>query len=216
MKANLNPRPRVPHSPGEPRSSRRDFVGQLGAGMTAAVLASLWPHALADAAAADDAIARGQTARYKVLTAAQANDFGAVADRIIPPDDAPGARAVGVVFFADRMLAGLNADQKPAFDKALVAMNAAAATLVPGSASFVALTATQQDAVLESIETTDGFALMRAITVAGYFSHPSYGGNRGNAGWKAIGFEDRMMWASPFGYYDRPEVMARLLPRKTT
>jgi hypothetical protein len=148
--------------------------------------------------------------------AAQANDFGAVADRIIPPDDAPGARAVGVVFFADRMLAGLNADQKPAFDKALLAVNAAARTLVPAATSFVALTAEQQDAVLESIETTDGFALMRAITVAGYFSHPSYGGNRDNAGWKAIGFEDRMMWASPFGYYDRPEVMARLLPRKAT
>jgi len=94
-----------------------------------------------------------------------------------------------------------------------VAVNAAARKIAPAAASFASLTASQQDAVLESIETTDAFALLRAITVAGYFSHPSYGGNRGNAGWKAIGFEDRMMWSSPFGYYDRPEVMARLLPR---
>jgi gluconate 2-dehydrogenase gamma chain len=206
----------VADSPTQPGPSRRDFVARLGAGASAAWLASIWPEALADAAEAAAATATGQAPKYRVLTAAQANDFGAVADRIIPPDDAPGARAVGVVFFADRMLAGLNADQKPEFDKALVAGNAAARTLVPAAASFVALTTKQQDAVLESIETTDGFALMRAITVAGYFSHPSYGGNRGNAGWKAIGFEDHMMWASPFGYYDRTEVMARLLPRKTT
>jgi hypothetical protein len=205
----------VADSPTQPGPSRRDFVARLGAGVSAAWLASIWPEALADAAEAAGAAATGQAPKYRVLTAAQANDFGAVADRIIPPDDAPGARAVGVVFFADRMLAGLNADQKPEFDKALAAVNAAARTLVPAAASFVALSTTQQDDVLESIETTDGFALMRAITVAGYFSHPSYGGNRGNAGWKAIGFEDRMMWTSPFGHYDRPEVMARLLPRKS-
>lgn len=210
----LERRDSVADSPTQPGTSRRDFVARLGAGVSATWLASIWPQALADAAEAAGATATGQAPKYRVLTAAQANDFGAVADRIIPPDDAPGARAVGVVFFADRMLAGLNADQKPELDKALAAVNAAARTLVPGAASFAALTTPQQDDVLKSIETTDGFALMRAITVAGYFSHPSYGGNRGNAGWKAIGFEDRMMWASPFGHYDRPEIMARLLPRK--
>ena len=203
-------------SPTESPSSRRDFVSRLGAGVSAAWLAALWPQAIADAAEAADAAARGQTPAYRALSAEQANDFGAVADRIIPPDDTPGARAVGVVFFADRMLAGSGADQKPAFIKALSAVNAAAKKRLHKSASFAALTATQQDDVLASIDTTDDFNLLRGVTLSGYFSHPSYGGNRGNAGWKAIGFEDRMMWSSPFGYYDRPEVMARLLPRKTT
>jgi hypothetical protein len=179
------------------------------------MLASLWPDALADAAEAREAIAVGQTPRYRVLTAAQANDFGAVADRILPPDDAPGAREAGVVFFADRMLAGFGAPQKGEFDNALMDVNAAARTLV-GTASFAALAPKQQDDVLTSVEKTDGFALLRTITLAGYFSHPRRGGNRDSAGWKAIGFEDRMSWTPPFGYYDRPDVMAKLLPRKAT
>ena len=216
MEANQNPRLRVPDSSSGSRPSRRDFVSQLGAGVSAALLASLWPQALADVAAAEDAVALGQTPRYKTLTVAQANDFGAIADRIIPPDDTPGARAAGVVFFADRMLAGFGAAQMPAFDKALAAVNAASRKRVAKTASFAALSAKQQDEILASIETTDGFGVLRAITVAGYFSHPSYGGNRDQGGWKAIGFEDRMQWAPPFGYYDRPAVIAQLLPRKTT
>jgi gluconate 2-dehydrogenase gamma chain len=206
----------VSDSPAETRQtrqSRRDFVSRLGAGVSAAWLAAVWPQALADATEADEAVARGQVPEYRALTPEQANDFGAIADRIIPPDDTPGARAVGVVFFADRMLAGFGADQKPAFVKALSAVNAAARKRGLNGA-FAALTRKQQDQVLESIEKTDEFGLLRGVTLAGYFSHPSYGGNRGNAGWKAVGFEDRMQWSSPFGYYDRPEVMARLLPRR--
>src|SRR5215207_3765735 len=192
MRANQNPRPRVPDSPGEPRSSRRDFVSQLGAGMSAAVLASLWPQALADAAAAEDAAALGQTPRYKALTAAQANDFGAIADRIIPPDDTPGARAAGVVFFTDRMLvARIAAHYRPAFDKALLAVNTATREHGHDVASFSALTTKQQDEVLTSIETTADFEMLRRFTIWGYFSHPSYGGNRDKGGWKTIGFEDR-------------------------
>ena len=205
-------------APSESPSSRRDFVSRLGAGISAAWLATLWPEALADAAEAGEAAARGQTPTYRALSREQANDFGAFADRIIPPDDAPGARAVGVVFFADRLLAGAGAGagQKPAFVKALAAVNAAARKRVRDGGAFATLTPQQQDEVLASIDTTDDFNLLRGVTIAGYFSHPCYGGNRGNAGWKAIGFEDRMMWSSPFGYYDRPDVMARLLPRKAT
>jgi hypothetical protein len=85
----------VADSPTQPGPSRRDFVARLGAGVSAAWLASIWPQALADAAEAAGATATGQAPKYRVLTAAQADDFGAIADRIIPPDDAPGARAVG-------------------------------------------------------------------------------------------------------------------------
>ena len=82
-------------------SSRREFVF----GLTAATIAAIWPAALADAATATELAAQGQQPTYRTLTAQQAADFGAAADRIIPPDDAPGARAAGVVFFADRVLA---------------------------------------------------------------------------------------------------------------
>ena len=80
--------------------------------------------------------------------------------------------------------------------------------------SFAALPTSLQDDVLRSVEKTDAFNLLRTVTISGYFSHPSHGGNRNNAGWKTIGLEDRMSWTPPFGYYDRPDVMARLLPGK--
>jgi hypothetical protein len=39
-------------------------------------------------------------------------------------------------------------------------------------------------------------------TLYGFLGNSSYGGNRDNVGWKLIGFEDRMAYQPPFGYYD--------------
>jgi len=191
--------------------SRRDFITLLGTTASAAWIASIWPPALADAAAANG---ESQAQGFRALTAQQAADFTAIADRIIPRDETPGARDVGVVFFADHLLSSFAPDKKPTFDKALAEVNAAVRKRYPNAASFAALTTVQQDETLKSIESTDAFDTLRNVTVNGYFSHPGHGGNRNMAGWKAIGFEDRMSWTSPFGYYDRPEVMARLVPRK--
>jgi gluconate 2-dehydrogenase gamma chain len=204
----------VSDTPPPPRRSRRDFITLLGASASAAWLAAMWPDALADAAAAQRETADGQQPRYRSLTAQQAQDFGAAADRIIPRDDTPGARDLGVVFFADRLLTSFAPERKPAFDRALVELNAAARKQVPNARSFASLTPAQQDDTIRSIETTDGFGVLRAVTVAGYFSHPRHGGNLDSASWKAIGFEDRMSWTPPFGYYDQPEIMATLLPRR--
>jgi hypothetical protein len=126
----------------------------------------------------------------------------------------PGARDLGVVFFADRLLASFAPERKPAFDKALAEVNDAARRLTPSAASFAALSIAQQDEALRTIESTEAFDVLRTVTVAGYFSHPSHGGNRDGTGWKAIGMVDRMAWTPPFGYYDRPDVMARLLARR--
>ena len=41
-----------------------------------------------------------------------------------------------------------------------------------------------------------------ADTVLGFLGNPSYGGNRGEMGWKQIGFEHDMAYDPPFGYYD--------------
>ena len=200
------------NTPPDPARSRRDFIALLGTTASTALLATIWPPAIADAHEAAHAASQGQAPRYRALTDQQAQDFGAAADRIIPRDDAPGARDVGVVFFADHLLASFAPARKPAFDQALVALNEAARKHALKATSFAALTTTQQDETLRSIETTDAFNLLRTITIAGYFSHPSHRGNRNEAGWKAIGFQDRMSWTPPFGYYDQPDVMARLMP----
>ena len=198
--------------PPDPVRSRRDFIALLGTTASTAWLATIWPPAIADAREAADAASHGQAPRYRALTEQQADDFGAAADRIIPRDDAPGARDVGVVFFADHLLATFSPARKPEFDQAVAALNEAARKHVPAAGSFASLTPSQQDETLRSIQTTNAFNLLRTITISGYFSHPSHRGNRDQAGWKAIGFQDRMSWTSPFGYYDQPDVMARLMP----
>ena len=57
--------------------------------------------------------------------------------------------------------------------------------------------------LLGAIEKSDFFEVVRTHTLLGFLGSPSYGGNRSGAGWKYIGFEDRMTWKPPFGYYDR-------------
>ena len=206
----------VSDAPPNPARSRRDFITLLGTTASTAWLATIWPPAIADSREAAHAASQGQAPQYRALTQQQAEDFGAAADRIIPRDDAPGARDVGVVFFADHLLASFSPARKPAFEQALVTLNEAARKRVPTVSSFASLSASDQDEVLRSIETTDAFNLLRTITISGYFSHPSHRGNRDQAGWKAIGFQDRMSWTPPFGYYDQPEVMARLMPWRRT
>ena len=200
--------------PPDAGASRREFLALLGSATGAAWLAAVWPAALADAAAAQQAAASGQAPQFRTLTARQAADLGAFADRIIPPDDTPGAKDAGVVHFVDHMLSTIRASRKPDFEKALVDLARATRRRVPRGGTFASLSATQQDAVMRAMETTPAFATLRDATLAGYLSHPSYGGNRNGVAWKAIGFEDRMTWQPPFGYYDRPDVMAQLLPRR--
>lgn len=49
---------------------------------------------------------------------------------------------------------------------------------------------------------SDFFELVRRHTIFGFFSHPQYGGNRGQIGWTLLGFEDAGAYQPPFGYYD--------------
>lgn len=74
--------------------------------------------------------------------------------------------------------------------------------MFPSSASIAALTGDQQIQLIHAIEHTGFFELLRTHTMYGFLGNPSYGGNRDEAGWKLIGFENRGAYQSPFGYYD--------------
>ena len=79
------------------------------------------------------------------------------------------------------------------------------AELFPASKSIAALRPSEQIRLLEAIEKTEFFDLVRTHTILGFFGNPSYGGNRNQVGWKLIGFEDRFQFEPPFGYYDGAE-----------
>lgn len=183
--------------PGNP--SRRSFLRVSGGIVGGSWLALQWPALLtiAEAAAADHSAGSA----FKYLAPAEAAGLEAMAARIIPTDETPGAREAGVIHFIDRALGEFVAEAAGDVRVGLEDLDSRAATLEAGS-RFAQLDAASQDALLRQIEATPFFGLVHFLTVAGMFALPSYGGNRDMLGWQLLGFDHRHGWSPPFGHYD--------------
>lgn len=174
--------------------NRREWIlGSLGMAALP-LIASAHEHAHAAAAQAN--------AKFDYFEPATAEDLAAMAAQIIPSDDGPGATEAGAVFFIDRALTTFAADQQSAYRAGLADVQARREAKFPGSTSFASLTKSQQFQLLQSTEKTSFFDLLRTHTILAWLGPPEYGGNRGQVGWKYIGFEDAGAFDSPFGYYD--------------
>lgn len=187
-------------SPIESLSSRRDFVTAL-AGVGAAWIVSDWIAVESALAHASQAVSQQPAAPFAVLTAQEAEDLGAVCERIMPSDDTPGAREAGVIYFIDKSLQTFNKDALPFARAGLKDLNKRAAKRKAGM-RFSQLGPAEQDALLKEIENTEFFGGARFLTMVGMFANPSWGGNRDNVGWKLLGFEPHAAHKPPFGYYD--------------
>ena len=162
-----------------------------------------WP-ALARAAHEAHQAAQSETpASFTLLAADDAADIDALAARIVPSDEWPGAREAGTVYFIARALASFFAPWRESFMGGLRGFQAAAREAHPASPAFAALTPARQDEFLHTVDRTPFFEQARTLTLCSMFSMPKYGGNRGGAGWQLLGFEDRHVFEPPFGYYDR-------------
>lgn len=164
--------------------------------------------ALAEVAAAQqhahDAVQSAIPPSFQTLDPAMAADIEAIASQIIPSTDGPGAREAGVIYFVDRALSTFDADLRDAYHTGMALIQQKRQEMFPGSASVATLSGDQQIQLIHGIEHTEFFELLRTHTMYGLLGNPSYGGNRDQIGWKLIGFEDRMAYQPPFGYYDAP------------
>lgn len=145
---------------------------------------------------------RLQQAAFANLGAEEAAEFTAIAARIIPSDETPGATEAGVIYFMDNVLG--DPERKPVLEAlrdGLRELQYQVAT-EHNLGFFAELDAQQQDKMLRANERTAFFNTMRYLTIAGTFSLPEYGGNRDNIGYNIIGFENPGGWAPPFGFYD--------------
>jgi gluconate 2-dehydrogenase gamma chain len=149
----------------------------------------------------------------RVFTPAQAKEVEAVAARIIPTDDTPGAREAGVIWFIDGALDSFASDQRDPIVNGLPDLEAAVAKAHPGQTLFSALSDEQQDALLKGMEEGPFFQAMWFATISGMFALPKYGGNADYIGWDLIGQEHVFEHKPPFGWYDRPENQQALLGR---
>jgi len=165
-------------------------------------LAPLSAAVLAAQEHAHEVMRSARPAAFSVLSSEEAREIEALASQIIPSDDSPGAREAGVIYFIDRALATFDADKGALYTEGMRRTQANRLELFPNSQSIAALRPAEQIRLLQAIENTEFFDLLRTHTILGFFGNPSYGGNRDLAGWKLIGFEDRFHFEPPFGYYD--------------
>ena len=117
-------------------------------------------------------------------------------------DQQAAAREAGVIYFIDRALGTIMADDLEPVREGLRDFEANLREKHPDATAFSALPHPQQIEALHAIEESDFFDRIRTLTIAGMFAHPSYGGNRDKAGWRLLHFDDRHVWTPPFGYYD--------------
>ena len=176
--------------------SRRDWMA------TSWLLAAL-PEIAAAQEHAHNAVKSATPPGFSYLDDAAAREIGALAECILPSDETPGAKEAGVIYFIDRALTTFAKDQQDVYRAGLSEAEQNRLKLFPGSENIAALTEEQRMEVVKSIERTPFFQALRFHTLAGFLSDPSYGGNRGGAGWQAISFDNAMTHEPPFGFYDR-------------
>lgn len=185
---------------------RRSFIQHAGASLLAAW--ALPAPAFADAASAAADALRAPPARPEALSAAAFRTLEAVTARIVPSDTTPGAREAGAAWFIDRLVARWMRDMKAPLVGTLAACDAAA--VAKGASTFSALAPDPQDAVIAALPVPQRRLLIQ-LTCAGLLSNPIHGGNRGEVGWKLVGHDSAMQFTPPYGYYDQPENLARLV-----
>lgn len=180
--------------------SRRAFLQSTSTLAKGSFIVLAAPGILAACKQADEAI-NADTEQFTTLTAIEARELRAIASRIIPSDETPGAEEAGVIYFIDAVL-GDNRDEEYSNVRDALREVQYNAALEYSVSYFADLTTTQQDELLAQIENTSFFATIRYLTIAGMFSLPSYGGNKNKLGYELIGFDDQHAWAPPFGFYD--------------
>ena len=175
--------------------SRRRFLKSTGA-LTGASLFRVGAPSLAAITQAACS-ARDEGAAFKTLGAEEAADFAAIAARLIPTTDTPGATEAGVIWFWDNVLGEY-------FDWTLQDVRALREQMIADlDKPFAELPATEQDAAIRTVENDYRFKFWRNLTIFGFFGMAKYGGNKDHLSWNLIGFEGHHgAWAPPFGYYD--------------
>jgi gluconate 2-dehydrogenase gamma chain len=139
-----------------------------------------------------------QTSGLRVLSAAEYFALAAVCERVYPRDESPGAQDLGIPTFIDAALARAGL---PGWADGLLTALARldAASLRRFGAAFGDARAADQEALLEAWAAEadgDNRQFIRNVVSAaleGALGDPTYGGNRGGAGWSSFGFQ-----ADPF------------------
>lgn len=181
--------------------TRRTFLQGSGTFVGSTMMRAAAPSLVAVSQAA--CTARDAGAAFENITSAEAREFIAVAARILPTTDTPGATEAGAVYFADKAFGSFLADTLELARVQLAEFLSGIKEAYPGADRFSDLDEADQDAYLKMKERSPFFQGARFLTIFGVFGMASYGGNRDDIGWKLLGMDGPPhAWSYPFGYYD--------------
>ena len=177
------------------RPSRRDFLALVAAGVAACRRRDASPTTSSSSTATAPSASAALPAT-RVLPAAEARIVDAIATRILPSDDGPGARETNALGFIDGQLS--SGDLAP-LGMGVIAI----ARIVDGEATrrhsiaFVDLDGDRQDAILSDLSEAklpvafpqrEAFRLLHMLTLEAFLSDPIHGGNTNMIGWKWVRF----------------------------
>src|SRR5277367_307154 len=114
------------------RVDRRDFLARTATGLGAAWISANWSAAVAASAHARLAAISEAPLKFEFFSEEQAIDVAAIASRIIPSDDSPGATEAGAVYFIDRALVTFAVDAQAIYRDGLVQLQEDIHEMFPG------------------------------------------------------------------------------------
>src|SRR5581483_10780389 len=107
----------------------------------------------------------------------------------------PGAREAGVVHYIDTLLSVLDTKATPEVfaggpwsSRHTSGPDMMASFIKLAGGDYTAVSKTQQDKYLAKPAASDFLSLLFEHTIEGLYANPEYGGNRGQQGWKDIGY----------------------------
>ena len=145
----------------------------------------------------------------RILTNLERRTLEAIAERIFPTTDSPGAVEIGAINYIEIALAGDYAALLPLYRAGLRALNRHAKAKFAGH--FARLDGQQQDEALKDFESatapfnkaSEFFDMVKYHVFEGIFCEPHYGGNINMAGWRVVGFPGQQ-WGYPDAYINKP------------
>ncbi len=145
-----------------------------------------------------------QSEKLQALTQDERRLLAAIAERIFPRTETPGAVEIGAVNYIERALTGAYAALAPLYSQGLRAVNRYSRSEF--NKNFLELGTADQDVVLRAFEggaparfklAAEFFETLRYHVLEGVFCEPHYGGNQDMSGWRLVNFPGQQ-----FGYDD--------------
>jgi gluconate 2-dehydrogenase gamma chain len=137
------------------------------------------------------------SSHWRFLTESEAQTLEAVCDRIIPPDEDPGAAWAGAVNYIDLQLEGPYRRFQKAYRQGLAGIEATSRGKF--GKGFKELPVEKQDELLTALEKGEAaheiwkkrsskqfFGMVVRNTMEGFYGDPRHGGNRDRVSWKMV------------------------------